>query len=234
MNVGVVVLRLVERVLLDGRDAVDLEQVGDLVRRHLSPRRRRRRSCRLWSMSAAGTAVLIADDDLVGDVRDVLRRTPAPRALLSCERLAGDARARRGETRDAAGVRRGRVEVVLDHHVDRRRVRLRRAATDRSSRARRRPTCHPTNVESGVSAVAVKLVGDAPPATDTVTPRSTTAPSSKPNVLACLTLYPFRPYGRRRPGFEQHAVLSAHSQGSFAADRIGLGGTYSPTTHSYE
>ena len=46
----------------------------------------------------------------------------ATAALLSFSFLPGDARARRGEAGDAAGVRSRRIEVVLDHHVDRRRV----------------------------------------------------------------------------------------------------------------
>src|SRR5689334_8674802 len=65
----------------------------------------------------------------------------------------------------------------------------------------------PENADSGVSAVAVNFFGAAPPATDTATPRSTSAPRSRPNVLACLTLFPLSsPYERRRPGFEQRAV----------------------------
>src|SRR3954470_16474153 len=72
----------------------------------------------------------------------------------------------------------------------------------------------PTNVEVGVSAVAVNFDGAAPPATATIVPSSTNAPSNKPNVLACLTLLPLSSqYGRREPGLERAFRTPAPKEG---------------------
>ena len=118
---GVVVVRLLERVLLDRDDAVDLEQVADLVRRDLP------RDAAVGR--AEGRADLELRRGLLGTSRDLLGqrcRVVVVRLDGRCvglERLAGHARARGGEAVDAAGVGRRCVEVVLDHDVDERRVR---------------------------------------------------------------------------------------------------------------
>ncbi len=114
------VVGLAQRVLLDRHDAVDLQQVRDLIRRHDRRDAAVHRLERLLHVGARNGALdclvdLVAHGRGVGLVR-------VDRALVGLQLLARLARARRCETCHAAVVGRRGVVVVLDDHVDRRAV----------------------------------------------------------------------------------------------------------------
>ena len=117
---GVVVERMLQRVLLDRYDARRIEERADLIRG----------DGRLDAAVRGGVRGpdLQARDRRLGARRDRAREIARVRLVgadggrVLLELLAGHARARRGQPGDAAVVGRCRVVVVLDHDLDRRRV----------------------------------------------------------------------------------------------------------------
>ena len=111
---GVVVLRLVERVLLHGEDARNREQPRDLVRRHAGGDAAvgdRERGAELGSVHCALDRKVDPLDLGIGKALVALDRQGVLR-----ERLVRHARARGLEALDPACIRRSRRHGVLDHH----------------------------------------------------------------------------------------------------------------------
>ena len=142
------------------------------------------------------------------------------RSLVVLERLARDRRARRREARDAAGVGRGRVEVVLDHDVDRvrarapeqRRIGLGERAGDRLVGDERRVRRQ--------SVVAVNFDGAALPATADRRAEQNERAQQQAERPCMSHAYPFPLIRAPHGPIRATRRLSARPQGNFAADRI--------------